>query len=1068
MMVENCSSGLVLVYQKLDLRCSQLQKMKASCIRMSRLTSTLLTVFAILALLVQEPAPPVASLVPVSQRGSDGSAPVSAERVLQPDLPLSGTGEAQDVWAAGEWPMAGANPARTSWTTEEVKGTLNPIWYRVIEPYIAPYVQIIAANGLLYISTAGGLYALDATTGVTAWVYPTEMPLGNAPTIFNGVAYVGGYDRKLHALNAITGEFKWAYKGEAGFATNPLALDIDGRTVVYAGNRDGCLYAIEDLGTKPALMWQYQTKGAILFSPAYTQGTVYIVSNDAYAYALDARNGNLVWQSSKLPGAGFHAWWPVIYQDQATGADVVILAGSDNYRFLLQPAYGYDLQGREIDDIWPNRTIEPRGTLFGPRNPDGTVGATRVLQYFEAKPWRRTYIILNRQTGREVTFDFDGDGSAEYAPVLWHGTHSGNRYPPVVGSNGVLYQSNTYMSDEWIPAGQVSGWVYGSPSISTPSGGWIAMDEPQAYSAGGDLIYWSHCNDRSAGAIDIVDADEWMYFTYNLESKVPGYNALYQGVNATNYTLNNIFQGVDASPNGVYGQHGYQNPPIPYAGRVYLHRSNAVIAFGNYAGEPLQLPMATTVIAPAGGPDLGGDVLRQRLATEVRKILAAGHLRPGYRSTGLFDSRTRDQLGDYLIDYWHDPSETLYTLVLALPYLPPDLQSAVRTYLQAEYAAYPPHLYTHVGWSQGAAREPFALPQEVQVDLANHGAFVNYAYDGWTWPPQMFYALWKYALVFGSPRVIFDASRSRLEIPPSDAYLIEYPYVHNAYITGYLGYLKLEALAGYPESTSVKAQLTRLLALRASTFDKDTPYTGGHYARVLSIARNFMYLVPELGQYLHDNIYTEVREAIDEYEAVAPYWFVSDFDVTLGEGTNQHFFDYHALFQARALILQEPGIELAKYLDVPAVQVGDLFYIQNLVAILDAGLASGLSKTATSVSAEAGETLTYTLHFSGYEGQITVTDTLPAGLSVPLILEPEGTSTWPTYASDAHRIVWHTNLTEEEEITLRYQVTVDVVFPVALRNRAELNGREGVTSTATFLVIANPLRCYLPLVMRSR
>jgi len=43
------------------------------------------------------------------------------------------------------WPMAGANPERTSWTPEEVRGQLQPVWYKPFEPYISQKVQIIAA-----------------------------------------------------------------------------------------------------------------------------------------------------------------------------------------------------------------------------------------------------------------------------------------------------------------------------------------------------------------------------------------------------------------------------------------------------------------------------------------------------------------------------------------------------------------------------------------------------------------------------------------------------------------------------------------------------------------------------------------------------------------------------------------------------------------------------------------------------------------------------------------------------------------------------------------------------------
>jgi hypothetical protein len=49
------------------------------------------------------------------------------------------------------WPMAAANPERTSWTPEEVGGYLKPLWYKPFEPYIPQRAQIIAAHHTLYI-----------------------------------------------------------------------------------------------------------------------------------------------------------------------------------------------------------------------------------------------------------------------------------------------------------------------------------------------------------------------------------------------------------------------------------------------------------------------------------------------------------------------------------------------------------------------------------------------------------------------------------------------------------------------------------------------------------------------------------------------------------------------------------------------------------------------------------------------------------------------------------------------------------------------------------------------------
>jgi outer membrane protein assembly factor BamB len=78
---------------------------------------------------------------------------------------------------SADWPMSGANPQRTSWTSDQI-GAAGVKWFRPFEAYIMPYTQVIVANGMVYVSTARGLYALDAQNGITQWVFPTEMPLG--------------------------------------------------------------------------------------------------------------------------------------------------------------------------------------------------------------------------------------------------------------------------------------------------------------------------------------------------------------------------------------------------------------------------------------------------------------------------------------------------------------------------------------------------------------------------------------------------------------------------------------------------------------------------------------------------------------------------------------------------------------------------------------------------------------------------------------------------------------------------------------------------------------------------
>jgi outer membrane protein assembly factor BamB len=864
----------------------------------------------------------------------------------------------------GSWPMAGGNPQRTSWTPTEVRGRLEALWYKPFEAYILHRTQIIAEYGNLYISTSKGLYALNSNTGAEKWVYPTELPLGNSPTVKDGVVYVGGFDHQLHAIDAQNGEGLWTFTAGAGFDTNPLV--VDGK--VFAGNRDGFFYAVHAEGASAGqLAWKFQTQGPIHFSAAYKDGVIYFASDDSHAYALNTQSGGLVWKSAKLPGAGFHSWWPVIYRD------MVILAGSNNYRTSIGPGPADQITHMELEDVYPNHQSVPKGTLVGPlgAEPGGWVegtptidtsksnaGSVPITEYFEDKPWRRTYFVLNRATGQEVTYDFDGDGQPEYAPILWLGTHSGNRYPPVIGSDGVLYQGNNYKSDSSIAGGHISGWEIGTPYISVLNNDWNAVDEPVAYAAGGDLIYWNRCCDRVGGAIDVTipepdalnprapldpNAPErsWSYFSYNLPDKVPGYNEM----TYVYEPYDSPFGGVFGGRNGSYGFHGDVNPPIPYNGKVFMHRSNAVIAFAQNAGQASKLPTAQVVeVGNAGLPALSDTQIKALLQTQVNKILDAGHLRPGYMSTGIFDLGAGRTCGADLIDYFHNPADTLATLLRALQYLPADMQGQVRTYLQNEYDQYPPYQYDHVGWRDGTAREIFTLPPEVEADLSNYGpeqGVSNFA--GWNFNPFAFYALWKYADEFGNAKSIFDTSKSKLNAVPSNDVLLEMPHVHNAFIAGYWGYLELENLAGYPESANVRNELNRLLELRASQFSIELPdvffpasFSREAYCRSLSIARNFIYLTPELGDYLSSHASSKVENAVQEYTRMAPYWFVAWPETAFAEGVLNHYYDVYAIFQAKALILGESRQELSKYVDVPGFPVGDLFYIENLISLLEA------------------------------------------------------------------------------------------------------------------------------------
>ena len=125
-----------------------------------------------------------------------------------------------------------------------------------------------------------------------------------------------------------------------------------------------------------------------------------------------------------------------------------------------------------------------------------------------------------------------------------------------------------------------------------------------------------------------------------------------------------------------------------------------------------------------------------------------------------------------------------------------------------------------------------------------------------------------------------------------------------------------------------------------------------------------------------------------------------------------------------------------------------------------------LEKTAVPSSGDQGNPITYTLSFLGTGNTLTLTDTLPLGVSAPGSFELAGTSVTPTYGGQ-HRLMWNDDPVPGQEVAIRYAVTTTASDHQALVNTAELSEAGGDTSTATATVIANPYQAYLPLVLKG-
>jgi hypothetical protein len=128
---------------------------------------------------------------------------------------------------------------------------------------------------------------------------------------------------------------------------------------------------------------------------------------------------------------------------------------------------------------------------------------------------------------------------------------------------------------------------------------------------------------------------------------------------------------------------------------------------------------------------------------------------------------------------------------------------------------------------------------------------------------------------------------------------------------------------------------------------------------------------------------------------------------------------------------------------------------------------ASVEKSAAPRLGRQDDPVTYTLNMLGTGLPLTLTDTLPVGVSAPGGFALEGTSVTPTYDSIEHRLTWSDTVSVIEPVTLRYVVTITTAAVEALVNRAELRELGGGSVTATATIMANPYSFHLPVVFKA-
>ena len=214
-------------------------------------------------------------------------------------------------WTDGNVYALNASSGSKIWTfTTDTSRISHPALYSIgNEVRSAPTV----VNGVVYVGSDNGyLYALNASSGYKIWSYGANSSIGSIPAVVNDKVYFSAYDRYIYSLNITDGTKEWNYTCGNEWDNTPnfdaafvyLSSMVIKNGVVYfnyngvVGWKDG---SYKYFGTVCALnalsgakLWNNTMNSYTSDAPTVQDGVVYVFSNDQNLYALNAGTGETI------------------------------------------------------------------------------------------------------------------------------------------------------------------------------------------------------------------------------------------------------------------------------------------------------------------------------------------------------------------------------------------------------------------------------------------------------------------------------------------------------------------------------------------------------------------------------------------------------------------------------------------------------------------------------------------------------------------------------------------------------------------------------------------------------
>ncbi|WP_250279868.1 serine/threonine-protein kinase [Frankia sp. Cppng1_Ct_nod] len=167
-------------------------------------------------------------------------------------------------------------------------------------------------------------------------------------------AGVWGAGRLLGSTGTQSGPRPWVFTTGAEVYSSPAVAG----GVVYIGSNDAHLYAVDAVTGRER--WRYRTGGAVTSSPAVAGGQVYVGCNDSHVHAVDAGTGQARW--TFRTGA-------VMHSSPAVAGGVVYIGCRDRNLYAIDAVTGTE-RWRFTGGDWFNSspTVADGGVYVGCRD----------------------------------------------------------------------------------------------------------------------------------------------------------------------------------------------------------------------------------------------------------------------------------------------------------------------------------------------------------------------------------------------------------------------------------------------------------------------------------------------------------------------------------------------------------------------------------------------------------------------------------------------------------------------------------------------------------------------------